>query len=192
MEGFTPKAEKAKFNWSVDRSSESYVDIQLHKGSDFRSIGEFSFHIKREKKIDPVIHYLHKNDEPSFYSPEFIEYLRGSNQKESQDALEAIRTKPNVIARVGWWSINDEARGNLSTVRQLLRLALQECKDRNVEYIVGRYDAQSGEELSAAPYVADMYKRIAIMTGGEVFSNGEVWISLEGLEKWLTSKEVEE
>lgn len=188
MEGFNVPAETA-LNWVVERSEEGHVDIRLHKGTSSGSIGEFSFVIKNKKKIDPITHGMHKNDEPSFYSPEFIDRLRNSGDKKSQDVLKAIETKPSIIARVGMWQINDEARGNLSTVRQLLRIALQECKKYKVEYVVGRYDPQSGDGFSVAPYVGDMYKRIAIMTGGEVYPHGEVWISVAGLEKWLSNDE---
>lgn len=185
-EGIASNSEKPRFNWKVKRSDEYKVDIRLHKGDARESIGEFSFHITKEKNLGPDADSIHTHDDPSYYSSDYIEKLRSSNDEEDKKTLKAIETTPVSIARVGMWYINDEARNSLTTVRQMLKLALQEFKKYKIEYFVGSYTPQSWEGLSVAPYTEDIYKRLATISGGYIRYGKEFWVSVAGLEKWLT------
>lgn len=139
----------------------------------------------QRKKLDPLVS-AHLTDQPSDYSPEELEALRVRDTEYARTTLKDINTKFSTIAYIKMWQINDEARGNLAVGRQLFKVALQEFKKYNVEYIVGKYVSQRGEGLSVAPYARDMYRRLAEESGGEVHRDGNVWISVAGLERWLS------
>ena len=185
-ERVNPVAEEPKFKWEVSRSSEYGVAIYLKKENGFKSIGEFSFSMRQMKKLDPE-----EFDYGLIVMPypcpaeEYLKSLKSESEEWAKKAAIALETKPSTVAYVSMWQINDEARGNLSVIRQMFKVALPEFRKYKVEYFVGHYVAQRGEGLTVAPYAEDMYKRLAAVTGGEVHADGNVWVSVEGLAKWL-------
>lgn len=177
-----------EFKWEVTRSDEYGTSIYLRQRSKREYQGELSFGIRRMKKLDPKV-YGHHVDDP--YPYPFADYLKTLKQKDdeaSKLAVKSFETKPSVVAYVSMWQIKDDARGNLAVVRQMFKTLLPILQKQHVEYVVGRYVEQEEEGLSIAPYAAEMYQRIAEASGGEVHSNGNVWVSVEGLAKWLESK----
>lgn len=191
MEGekISSSPPESQLSWEVyDRSNKYAVRIYLRDKVTRETVGEFTFHIREEKKLDPL-EYGHRRSEPYPYpDTDWLAHLRSAKQAWAEQELEALETKPSTIAYVGMWQVKDRARGNLAVARRLFEVALQEFKKYGVEYVVGKYVSQGGDGQSVAPYAEDMYRRMAKESGGEVHRDGNVWVSVDGLTRWLKNR----
>lgn len=175
-------AEKSRLQWTITQEDTYGAKLFLRSGK--KISGELSISFKKQRALPHSHPYSYiKNEE---FSDEMLKRLRQEARELGEfgkDYLEALDTPLSNIAMVSMWTIFDEARGNLHTLRNLLRTVLPVLERNNIEYIVGQYVSQGGDGLTPATYAPDMYKRLAELTKdfGSAQHGPYVWIPTAGL-----------